>query len=229
MTDDDPDSLTRADIDELAAKLDLLPDLEREMAIALTGTTRPGGPGVRRPAPSSRPPDPIHIEELLAALHATLLATVRAIERDRGAVYDSGASITAVGAWLLRYRFALQLMASGVELRDQLVAIIDRCSRAMNHVEPEYVYSEARVKKANRKVVTGPQVEKLAYKLGDCGRGLNRKRVTYLRRRGLLAGWRDSTPIGGVEPEWKYRLGDVLAAHQKARSYKQSGQGRTVG
>ena len=47
MTDDDPDSLTRADIDELAAKLDLLPDLEREMAIALTGTTRPGGPGVR--------------------------------------------------------------------------------------------------------------------------------------------------------------------------------------
>ena len=88
------------------------------------------------------------------------------------------------------------------------------------------MYSEARVK-ANRKVVTGPQVEKLAYKLGDCGRGLNQTGDVPASARSAR---RLATPHRSVASSpRKHRLGDVLAAHQKARSYKQSGQGRTVG
>lgn len=88
--------------------------------------------------------------------------------------------------------------------------------------------SPQRVEAANRQVVTGPQMEKLAHKLGDIGHGLSRKRVTYLRRRGLLDGWQDHDELlrDGVEPEWKYYLGDVLAAHQKAARYKIRGQVR---
>ncbi|MBF6339701.1 hypothetical protein IU450_27970 [Nocardia abscessus] len=73
-------------------------------------------------------------------------------------------------------------------------------------LDDDIVIDQARLRAANNKVVTAYQVEKLAAKLGDVGKGLNRDRVRYLTKKGLQEVDRDG------ETKF-YRLGDVLAVH----------------
>lgn len=210
--------LTRAEIDHLADQLAKLPGLEAELAVAVTGMRR-GGP-TRRSTPRSRPPYSIEMQSLIDDLTSTLVTVIRDLCEQRALDYDGAGSISGMGKWLHANRFGLQLIDSGVESFHNLCQVISRCERAMSWSEQEYAVTPERVEAANRQVVTGPQVEKLAYKLGELAQGLNRKRVTYLRRRKLLKGWQDDGEChGDVDPEWKYYLGDVLAAHQKAKQY----------
>jgi hypothetical protein len=77
--------------------------------------------------------------------------------------------------------------------------------------EFDHTVSPERVEAANRQLVTAQQVAKLARKLGDQGKGLTYERVRTLRRRaGLNVAYQDEG-TGTIF----YRLGDVLAAHQK--------------
>lgn len=210
--------LTRAEIDHLANELAKLPGIEAELAVAVTGVRR--GAPVRRAVPRSKPPYSIEVQSLIDDLRNTLVAVVRDLCEQRGLDYDGGQSISGIGKWLHAHRVGLQLIESGVESFNDLCTIITRCERSLSWSDYDRPVSRDRVEAANRQVVTGPQVEKLAYKLGDMGSGLNRKRVTYLRRRALLEGWQDDDERrNGIEPEWKYYLGDVLAAHQKAKQY----------
>ena len=210
--------LTRAEIDHLANELAKLPGIEAELAVAVTGMRR--GAPVRRAVPRSKPPYSIEMQSLIDDLRNTLVAVVRDLCEQRGLEYDGGRSISGIGKWLHANRFGLQLIESGVESFNDLCTIITRCERSLSWSEFDHVVNPERVEAANRQVVTGPQVEKLAYKLGELAEGLNRKRVTYLRRRNLLQGWQDEAgQRNKVEAEWKYYLGDVLAAHQKAKTY----------
>ena len=210
--------LTRAEIDYLADQLAKLPGLEMELAVAVTGMRR--STGGRRSVPRSKPPYSIEMQALIDDLTSTLVTAIRDLCEQRALDYDGSSSISGMGKWLTRNRYGLQLIESGVESFHDLCEIITRCERAMAWSEQEYAVTPERVEAANRQVVTGPQVEKLAYKLGELAQGLNRKRVTYLRRRNLLQGWQDDGEChSDVDPEWKYYLGDVLAAHQKAKQY----------
>lgn len=211
--------LTRAEIEHLADQLAKLPGIESELAVAVTGIRR--GTPTRRSAPRSTPPYSIEIQCLIDDLGATLVAVIRDLCEQRGLDYNGANSISGMGKWLHANRYGLQLIESGVESFNDVCKIIQQCERALSWSEQEYSISKERLEAANRQVVTGPQVEKLAYKLGDLGKGLNRKRVTYLRNRGLLRGWKDKETIKGVEPEWKYHLGDVLKAHQSVITFTQ--------
>lgn len=204
--------LTRAEVDYLAEKLSHVPDLESEMAIALTGQSSARGNTGRRMKPGSRPPYPLHIEAMLDELKAELVGAVRHVIESRGIDYDGGDTLSGCSKWLIRYRFALSMMVDAGETFDGLCKVIDRARRTMQHEEREEI-SRAQVDAANRQVVTSSQVEVLARKLGEDFRTLNRKRVDYLRKRGVLRG-------ECHDGEWFYRLGDVLEAHRVARVYR---------
>ncbi|MGC5249659.1 hypothetical protein ACPXB3_22375 [Gordonia sp. DT219] len=214
--------LTRAEIDHLAHQLAKLPGLEAELAVAVTGLRR--GTPVRRSVPRSKPPYSIEMQSLIDDLRNTLVAVIRDLCEQRNIDgHNIGNSIAGMGKWLHDNRFGLQLIESGEESFNDVCDVIGRCERAVSWSEFDHTVSPERVAAANRQIVTGPQVEKLARKLGDTGKGLNRKRVTYLRNRGLLKGWQDKPNEDqhpdAPSPEWKYRLGDVLDAHEKANTY----------
>ena len=212
-------TLTRAEVDHLADQLAKLPGIEAELAVAVTGMRR--GQQTRRSVPRSKPPYSIETQCLIDELRNTLVGVVRDLCEQRGLGYDGGNSISGMGKWLSDHRFGLQLIESGVESFHDVCKVVAKCERALSWGDQEYEISAERVEAANRQVVTGPQMEKLARKLGDVGKGLTRKRVTYLRNRGLLKGWKDENTIEGVEPEWKYHLGDVLKAHQSVITFSQ--------
>lgn len=198
--------LTRAEVEYLAEKLDQLPEIERELAIALTGQTRSPDTSGPRSQPRSRPPYPVHIEVLLDELKAKLVTAVRDVEQTRGIVYESGDTITACGVWLKRHRVALQMMATGVKRFDSLCTIIDRCSNTLgrNHVAPLAPAEKAMARSA---IVTASTIETVAKRVG--AQGLNDRRLRLLAKRGAVRSV--STAADG---SILYRLGDVLDAHR---------------
>ena len=211
-------TVTRAEIAYLMNKLEQVSDLEGRMAVALTdGQSRnsDGGLGIRRPQPRSKEPYSLHVDTLLDELQNELTTTVRHICEVRGLNYKGGTYPSELATWLIQYRMAIPVMVDGAEIFEKLCKIIDRCGRSMNTVEREYVINASRLEAANRKVMTGVQIEKLAHKLGDDGKGLTRKRVDSLRIRHGLSGSQDAdTRV------WFYRLGDVIKAHREAKRYK---------
>lgn len=208
-------TVTRAEIELLAEKLATVSDLTEEMAIALTGQARiSDGLGIRRPQPGSREPYPLHLETLLDSLCNEIYTTVRHICEVRG-LPASGGGAAAQAKWLIRYRMAIAVMPDGGEIFESLCRVIDRCAKAMNHAEDEYVIDQQMWDAANRQVMTGVQIEKLSHKLGEDGKGLTRKRIDSLRIRHGLDGTRDTdTNV------WFYRLGDVIKAHREAKRYR---------
>lgn len=212
--------LTRAEIDHLANELAKLPGIEAELVVAVTGVRR--GAPVRRAMPRSKPPYSIEMQSLIDDLRDTLVAVVRDLCEQRGLDYDGGQSISGIGKWLHANRFGLQLIESGVESFNDLCTIITRCERSLSWSEQEYRIPKDRedemVARANRFEVDAAAVERMAHKLGDQAKGLNRDRVDYLRRHEYLEGHRNvdektGEPVG----KWWYYLGDVLSAHKKAR------------
>lgn len=216
MTADTDFFISRAEIDYLRTKLETVASLEAEMAIALTGQSRMNdGPTTSRPKPHSKPPYPIHLEDEIAELRNELTTVARDICETRGLIYDGGGSCAGVAKWLVRYRIALAMMPQAVDLFHGLCKQIDHCARMMNQHEEEYVLDRAMYERANRQVMTGVQIGKLAYKLGEQGKGLTRKRIDSLRERHDLPFTQD--PETGV---YFYRLGDVIEWHRAAKQYR---------
>lgn len=219
--------LTRAEVEHLAEKLDHVRDLEREMAIALTGQTRPQAAGgySRHQKPGSRPPYPIHIADLLDELGNELSTTCRDIEETRGHRYDAGCTLVAMADWITEQRFALSFMENGVETFDCLCKIIDRCRAAMGHITEDW--SAYKVDDARRQALTAYEIEHVAKRLGEQGWGLNRQRVDRLKKAKKIrpvemelvtVGDEDE---GGKDGKGKVRkvdrfwMGEVLDAHLK--------------
>lgn len=196
--------LTRAEVDLLATKLEHVPDIEAALALALSGqSARVDSEG--RAAPASRPPYPVHLEDVRDELCNELSTTIRLLIEERGLSFDGGQSLAAYAAWLTRNRTALQLVDAGVECFNAICARIDATRRVLGHRDAMLV-TEAQVEAANRQWLTASQVEQVARRLGERGHGLNRQRLWRLVEAGKVK------PSGSGEPV--FQLGDVLAAHE---------------
>lgn len=172
------------------------------------------GPHVQS-QPCSRPPYALGMEITIANLGNELSTTIRHICEHRGAeVPDDVASMPAQAQWLRRNVSALAVLPDGRECAEHLRSVIMSAVHAVGVVEQEYRIPKAReeemIKRANTFDVDAAAVARLAHKLGDQARGLDRNRVDYLRRKGFLVGEQ-------VDGKWWYKLGDVLSAHKRAR------------
>ena len=217
MTHDQP--LTTGELDDLARALDhITTDLIDRLAIAATDPwTRNSiaGPHVQT-QPCSRPPYNLNAEILLTTLRETLATTITAICTHRNTNRPDINSLASAASWIRKHRIALQAMPDGRTHYNPLRRAIDQATRAIAREDQEPKHREdVMVAAANKQVVTGAQVERMAHKLGDQARGLTRKRVTYLRNRNLLNGTRDDDT-----GEWFYYLGDILTAHATAATYR---------
>ncbi|MDL9944192.1 hypothetical protein QSJ19_01065 [Gordonia sp. ABSL11-1] len=217
LTDADQFFIQRSEIDYLKGKLEAVvdPDLLDAMYASLAPGASMGsfGAGGGSRQQHSKPPYAMHVEALIDRLRNDMSTVIRDMCETRKLEYTGGASEREMAEWLIRYRYGLAMMEQAPELFDVLVKVIDKCLRSVNQLEPEYRVTPNRVKAANRQVVTGPQVEKLARQLGDDGQGLTERRVKYLRNKGLLTGTQD-----GDSDTWFYYLGDVIAAHKRAKA-----------
>lgn len=207
--------ITRAEIDHLETKLGLVGNLVQEMSEAWDGQARMNdGPATSRAKPHSKPPYPIHLQDeqhtLAVVLHtvATKVSTARHLGFAAATTYS-------MSRWLIRHSYDLAVMPTAPDLFEAVCKQIDHCARMMNQLDPEYVIDPEMVERANRQVMTSVQIEKVARKLGDECKGLNKNRVDSLRRNHGLAFTKD--PETGV---FFYRLGDAITAHKTARRYK---------
>ena len=213
--------LTTGELDDLARALDhITTDLIDRLAIAATDPwTRNSiaGPHVQT-QPCSRPPYNLNAEILLTTLRETLATTITAICTHRNTSRPDMNSLASAASWIRKHRIALQAMPDGRTHHTALCRIVQQAARSSRD-DQEYCIPKYRedvmVAAANKQVVTGAQVERMAHKLGDQARGLTRKRVTYLRNRNLLNGTRDDDT-----GEWFYYLGDILTAHATAATYR---------
>jgi len=114
-----------------------------------------------------------------------------------------------LGQWLDKHLIPFAMTEHAQTMYVDILAAIRDCSEAIDlPAEDVVVVTQARLRAANNSVLTADQVEKIATGLGDIGKGLNRDRVRYLAKNGLNEAARDG------ETKF-YKLGDVLAAHQK--------------
>ncbi|MGW0039839.1 hypothetical protein [Gordonia sp. NPDC003376] len=210
--------LSEGELADLCRRLDLVTtDLVDRLALLGGPWSRMGvaGPHVQS-QPCSRPPYHLGAEGILAELSNELTTTVRVLCEHRGVEVPAVDSLVAVAGWLRKHRVALSVMEPrvGRELVSGVIRAVDAAVRAVGVVEQEYRIPHDReaemIKQANRIEVDAAAVARMAHKLGDQARGLNRDRVDFLRRKGYLAGEQ-------VDGKWWYRLGDVLAAHKRAR------------
>ena len=210
--------LDQGELYDLSQKLDkITTDLvDRLWILATDPWARNGisGPYVQS-QPASRPP-----YNLAAGVTANMLCneidtTVRHICEHRGISYPDAVTTAVAGAvWLRKHVVAIQVMPDGREISEHLHRVIDQAVRTVGFDEQEYripkAREEAMTREANRIDVDAAAVARLARTLGDQAKGLNRDRVDYLRRKGFLAGEQ-------IDGKWWYKLGDVLAAHKRAR------------
>lgn len=208
--------VSQGELDELARKLDqVTTDLVDRLAIASEPWSRMGiaAPHVQS-QPRSRPPYNMGAEAILEDLRNELTTTVRHMCEHRGVEVPAVNSLVAAAGWLRKHRVALGTMPDGRESVRSLMRAVDQAVRAVGVVEQEYRIPKDREQemtaRANRIDVDAAAVARMAHKLGDQAKGLNRDRVDFLRRKGYLIGEQ-------VDGKWWYKLGDVLAAHKRAR------------
>ncbi|ROZ88997.1 hypothetical protein [Gordonia sp. OPL2] len=223
LTDADQFFILRAEIDYLKGKLEAVvdPDLLDAMYTSLSPDASMGsfGGGGGSRQQHSKPPYAMHIEALIDELRNELATVIRDMCETRKVEYTDGQDERAMARWLIQNRYGLAMMQQAPELFEGLVTVIDKCLRSVGQLQPEYRVTPTKVKAANKQVVTGPQVEKLARQLGDEARGLTRKRVDHLRRIGELDGTQDAE-----SGTWFYHLGDVIDAHKRAKQYRRAGK-----
>lgn len=123
--------------------------------------------------------------------------------------YDEGAPIVTA-KWLWRNIIAFGMTEGSSEFAEDILNAIDQCA---NEIDPDYevVITPTRLKAANKQVVTASTIETVAKQIGKHGAGLNARRLR------TLAAKADLKPSAVDEDTGTrfYRLGDVLAAHQR--------------
>lgn len=240
MNDTDHFFLPRKDQKHLREKLATVPRVAEDIAITETRqarTTRPGLSNSRRPKKAGyRIPFHLGAADAAHKLRSSLATAVRHTceERDfdywpvgythpHGFIgplreghrrlpkgYDEAAPMVTA-KWLWKYMVAFAMTEGCQEFADAIVAALAECEKEIQGPVDVVVIDAARVEKANRQILTAGQIEKIAPKLGDVGKGLNKRRVETLNARQAL--WPCVSLIKG-DPKF-YRLGDVLEAHQQ--------------
>lgn len=210
---DDEDFLSRAELAQLAEALDKIDlDLELEAAVMLTSPGHNVDAAIRRPQPSSRPPFNLNLEHTLNQLGKALNAAINDMVALRGLTEPAGWTLTARAAWVHQYRYALAMIEPGRRHHKQLCRWCDRLDRAIRRPEPVYVVDRGKHQAALASVMTAEQFERTAHKLGEQAKGINARRIKYLRERGYLNGSQDAET-----KTWFYRVGDILAAQRASK------------
>ncbi|WP_280455468.1 hypothetical protein [Nocardia brasiliensis] len=227
---------------QLRALPGVLDDLA--VTVARQGVRGKAGVGSRG-VPASRPPIDLDAFAARQALHWELYTAVRAVLEQRHLPYESaataeptprawlslvwvpgefvgplqpGVTLPAIpeppttlelARWLDRHLIPFAMTEHAHRMYVDILAAVRACRDVVDlPAEDVVLVTEARLRAANNSVLTADQVERIAAGLGDIGRGLNRDRVRYLAKRGLAVAARDGDTKF-------YRLGDVLAAHQR--------------
>ncbi|WP_228835242.1 hypothetical protein [Nocardia abscessus] len=200
--------LSRAEMKQLIALLRRIPALINELAITETRQAVVKS-GLGAPRCRQEPQLPMHIGAYLAAeaLYIELIGWVKLVAEQRALTPPRIRDTRRAARWLDRHVVSLAMTEGSETALDDIKAAGTQCEIVMDlPLDDDIVIDQARLRAANNKVVTAYQVEKLAAKLGDVGKGLNRDRVRYLTKKGLQEVDRDG------ETKF-YRLGDVLAVH----------------
>lgn len=219
--------MSAGEIEEVVRALDLVTtDLVDRLAIAGDPWTRLGvaGPHVQS-QPCSRPPYNIGADIILDELRNELGTTIRHMCEHRAIEVPAVDSLAGGASWIRQHVVAISTMAEGREIADGLIRAVTRAVRSIGQVEQEYRIPKAResemIARANQIEVDAAAVARMAHKLGDQAKGLNRDRVDFLRRKGYLSGEQ-------VNGKWWYLLGDVLSAHKRARETQQARKSQVV-
>ena len=243
MTDADHFYLDRQARKHLREKLATIPRIAKDIAITecrQAVTVRPGLSNPRRPKKmESRLPFHIGAADAAHELRNSLATAVRHTCEQRGLDYwpvgythahnfigplqpedrrlppgyDEGAPMVTA-KWLWKNVIALALTEGCREFADDIVSAIDYCEREIQGPVDEVVIDEARVKAANKSVVTTSTIDSVAKRLGERGKGLTAERIrTLVKHHGLKS--------AGVDKDTGtkfYRLGDLLAVHEQVKT-----------
>lgn len=198
---------------ELVRQLRGVPELLADLRVTLTRQARIQRSGLgkpRRQQPGPRVPFHMGAAEAADELHAALVTATRLVCEQRQIDYRGGPDDISLSLWLRRHITAVALTEGAPDVCAEICDRIKACRDVIDlPKEDDVVIDRARVREANRQVLTASQIEVIARKLGPLGSGLNKRRVyTLANRAGLRACARD----GAVE---FYRLGDVLDAHHR--------------
>lgn len=204
----------------LRDELRSVPAVVEDLAVTVTRQARIQKIGLgkpRRQRPESRIPFHIGASEAADALSNCLSGWVRLVCEQRAIVYREAGDVVTLSRWLRKNLVALALTEGAEESYVDIKAAIDECRRQIDlPPEDDIVIDPARVRAANRQVLTAGQVERIAKRLGPIGAGLNKRRVETLAASGRL---RPCARDEGVE---FYALGDVLDAHYRHARRKRS-------
>lgn len=212
--------INRAEIKLLLELLRKVPSLAEDLAVTETKrarTTRPDATGFRkrRKMNSSSPMnDDAYLKA--EALRNELFTWIRLVCEQRNIEIGCGNNLIDASYWLSRNVIALAMTEGSenayVGIRDAMKG----CERIVDlPPEDDVRVNLEQLEQANKSVVTAGQVEKIAGKLGDMGKGLNRRRVRYLDNAKALK----AVAVGDDGTSF-YRLGDVLHAHLTRRNRK---------
>lgn len=213
MNDTDADHwfVTRAELSTLIDALRTIPALIEDLAVTIgrESRTRPGLDELARTAPKSTPPIDLEAWTAGEELRNIMTGWVRLVCETRGLDIPAVNSTVAAARWLHQQAIPFAMTEGSDTAWWDIVSAIDECKRLIDlPTTADVVIDPDRLKSANNSVLTAYEVEKVAAKLGELGKGLNRDRVRYLAKKGLKS--------CGIDGDTSfYRLGDVLAAHQK--------------
>ena len=225
--------LPRAEQKELAKRLSEIPGLCEDLAITEQRQDRIARRGLNFSAPahdSSRVVWHEGASRAMDALHNELTTWIRLCCEHRGQDYPTEAiSTIGAGAWLRKYVTVLALTPGSENAKADICYRMRVAYDAIDlpAVTPPRKISPDEIEKANRQIVTAPQVEVIARRLGGLGAGLDRHRVYRMvdakALRPLVNLVKGDKPQLHVEP-YRFRLGDVLHAHysQKKRKRKKA-------
>ncbi|MFD4457682.1 hypothetical protein [Nocardia sp. NPDC058480] len=213
MTETEADHLflSRSELRTLIEALRTIPAIVRDLAVTIAreSRTRPGLDETARVAPKSMPPIDLEAWQAGEDLRNVITSWVRLVCETRGLEVPAVNDLLGAAKWLDHQAIPFAMTEGSDSAWWDITAAIDECRRLIDlPTTADVVIDQDRLRRANNSVLTAYEVEKVAGKLGDLGKGLNRDRVRYLAKKGLKS--------CGVDGDTSfYRLGDVLAAHQK--------------
>lgn len=213
MTEPDHLYIDRAGQIRLSDQLRKIPALVNDMLVTETRQariTQRGWKPIRR-AKKQGSSLPYHLgaveslSELTQVVHSYKVLTCM----HEGA-FAPRAPLSVEALWLDQHISTLATIEQAERAPDDIAFHVKQCTAVIDLPPDDVVIDEHRMREANRQVVTIAQVEILARKLGDLGKGLDRGRVNRLVSRRLL------TACGTDGTTNFFYLGEVLDAHFRA-------------
>ncbi|MEX3755132.1 hypothetical protein [Mycobacteroides abscessus] len=148
-----------------------------------------------------------------------LRAISQAMCEERCIQYREAGDTLTLARWLRKHLIALALTPGAEEAYVDIKAALDECRRQIDLPDDDIVIDPARVRAANRSVITLSTITQIANRIGPLGKGLNRDRLRYLTKTGKVRPCGEDPDTGTQF----FRLGDVLHGHNDRTKRKRSG------